>query len=117
MLSQFHVEASFESSSENHNPLIIIYHFTQLHPLPRDYLPLFDIRILVYFSDIDKKKLLIGSTNNRVPDAPRVGTGAVWTLGGGACAVLVPLDQQMYVCKKPFYNPKTPRPQRLNCSG
>ncbi len=30
-----------------------------------------------------------GSSNNRVPNAPRVGTGAAGMLGGGACAVLV----------------------------
>jgi len=30
----------------------------------------------------------IGSTNNRVPKAPRVGTEAAGMLGGGACAVL-----------------------------
>src|SRR6266852_3719047 len=30
------------------------------------------------------------STNYRVPDVPRVGTGAAWLWCGGACAVLVP---------------------------
>jgi len=31
----------------------------------------------------------MGSTNSQVPAIPRVGTGAAWTWGGGAFAVLV----------------------------
>jgi hypothetical protein len=34
------------------------------------------------------------STNYRVPGASHVGTGAVWMLGGGACAVLAPFPIQ-----------------------
>jgi hypothetical protein len=36
-----------------------------------------------------KRAYIVGSTTDQVPDIPRVGTGAVWTCGGGACAVLV----------------------------
>jgi hypothetical protein len=82
MLSQFHVEASFESSSENHAQIQYAYlrkrnteadkylccfllEAPKVYPpdgelrVLGDYLPLFDIRILVYFSDIVKQGLLI----------------------------------------------------------
>jgi len=61
----------------------------------------FPTRRMVIFAQprpIDARAVLIPYTthcwdahnNYRVPDAPRVGTGAVWMLGGGARAVLVP---------------------------